>query len=144
MQKILVALDTSPRAAHVLSTAADLAARTGAKLVLFHAVGIPHEVPREAYSMSPDALAELLDRRAKEYLESLTAGLPPGVVVETVVRDGIGWRAVCTAADQHDVDLIVVGSHGYSAADHVLGTTAAKVVNHATRSVLVVRPRPGQ
>jgi nucleotide-binding universal stress UspA family protein len=41
----------------------------------------------------------------------------------------------------HDVDLIVIGSHGYGALDHVLGTTAAKVVNHADRSVLVVRPK---
>ena len=36
-------------------------------------------------------------------------------------------------------DLIVVGSHGYSGIDHLLGTTAARVVNHADRSVLVVR-----
>jgi nucleotide-binding universal stress UspA family protein len=37
------------------------------------------------------------------------------------------------------VDLIVIGSHGYDALDRLLGTTAAKVVNHADRSVLVVR-----
>ncbi|HVU00723.1 MAG TPA: universal stress protein [Polyangiaceae bacterium] len=32
-----------------------------------------------------------------------------------------------------------MGSHGYGTLDRVLGTTAAKVVNHAARSVLVVR-----
>jgi nucleotide-binding universal stress UspA family protein len=36
-------------------------------------------------------------------------------------------------------DLIVIGSHGYGGLDRVLGTTAARVVNHADRSVLVVR-----
>jgi nucleotide-binding universal stress UspA family protein len=35
--------------------------------------------------------------------------------------------------------LILIGSHGYSGLDHLLGTTAARVVNHADRSVLVVR-----
>ena len=40
-------------------------------------------------------------------------------------------------------DLIVIGSHGYGAIDRVLGTTAAKVVNHADRTVLVVREKPG-
>jgi nucleotide-binding universal stress UspA family protein len=38
-----------------------------------------------------------------------------------------------------DADLIVLGSHGFSGLDHLLGTTAAKVVNHADRNVLVVR-----
>jgi nucleotide-binding universal stress UspA family protein len=42
-------------------------------------------------------------------------------------------------ARELSVDLIAIGSHGYSPVDHVLGTTAAKVVNHADRSVLVVR-----
>jgi nucleotide-binding universal stress UspA family protein len=42
-------------------------------------------------------------------------------------------------ATEEDVDLIVIGSHGYHDADRVLGTTAAKVVNHADHSVLVVR-----
>jgi nucleotide-binding universal stress UspA family protein len=35
---------------------------------------------------------------------------------------------------------VVLGSHGYSGFDRILGTTAAKVVNHCDRSVLVVRP----
>jgi universal stress protein F len=34
---------------------------------------------------------------------------------------------------------VVIGSHGYGGLDRVLGTTAAKIVNHASCSVLVVR-----
>ena len=143
MERILVAIDGSPRARTVLDTAARIAHGMGAKLVLFHAVGIPHEVPKEAYSMSPDALAELLDKVGKQYLEQMASLLPPGMVVETIVEDGAGWRAICAAADHHAVDLIVIGSHGYSGVDRLLGTTAAKVVNHATRSVLVVRTQSG-
>ena len=33
----------------------------------------------------------------------------------------------------------VIGSHGYDTMDKLIGTTAAKVVNHAEVSVLVVR-----
>jgi nucleotide-binding universal stress UspA family protein len=47
---------------------------------------------------------------------------------------------VCGAAKALDADLIVVGSHGYGTVDRLLGTTAAKIVNHAECSVLVVRP----
>ena len=39
--------------------------------------------------------------------------------------------------------LIVIGSHGYGGIDHLLGTTAARVVNHADRPVLVVRGPSG-
>jgi len=33
----------------------------------------------------------------------------------------------------------VIGSHGYGGLDRLLGTTAARVVNHADRNVLIVR-----
>jgi nucleotide-binding universal stress UspA family protein len=38
--------------------------------------------------------------------------------------------------------LIVIGAHGYGIVDRILGTTAGRVVNHADRSVLVVRATP--
>ena len=51
------------------------------------------------------------------------------------------WEALCMCAQAHDADLIVIGSHGYGGLDRVLGTTAARVVNHALCSVFVVRCR---
>ena len=52
---------------------------------------------------------------------------------------GVPWDTICTVAKEDNVDLIVIGSHGYDILDRIVGTTAAKVVNHADRSVLVVR-----
>jgi universal stress protein F len=142
MDRILVGLDASPRAEGVLDTAVELARRAGGKLILFRAVGVPHEIPVEAYSMTPASLAEMLEREAKKYLDRVAAELPPEMVAATVVGIGAPWQAICAAADQHDADLVVIGSHGYSGLDKVIGTTAGKVVNHAKRSVLVVRGHP--
>ncbi len=142
MDRILVGLDASPRAEDLLKSAVDLAHRSGAKLILFRAVGLPHEIPVEAYSMSPTSLAELLEREAKTYLETVSAWLPKGIVLENVVGVGTPWQAICAAADHHQADLIMIGSHGYSGLDKLIGTTAGKVVNHAKQSVLVVRGRP--
>ena len=50
------------------------------------------------------------------------------------------WQALCMSAQAHEVELIVIGSHGYGGLDRVLGTTASRVVNHALCSVFVVRP----
>jgi nucleotide-binding universal stress UspA family protein len=139
MDRILVGLDASSRGSGVLAAATDLARRTGGKLILFRAVGVPHEIPAEAYSMTPAALAGMLEREAKRDLDTVASGLPAGMVLETVVSVGTPWQAICAAAEHHEADVIVIGSHGYSGIDRVIGTTAAKVVNHAKGSVLVVR-----
>lgn len=139
MERILVGLDASPRAKAVLSTAEALARRFGARLLLFRAVGIPMEIPLEAYSVSPDGLVDLLKAHAQRDMEELAATLPADLLLGTAVHTGTPWQAICAAAEAHNVDLIVIGSHGCSGLDHLLGTTAAKVVNHSSRSVLVVR-----
>jgi nucleotide-binding universal stress UspA family protein len=141
MKRILVCLDPSQRAAHVLERALAFAQASSAKLILFRAVGLPHDahVPPEALSMTPAELVELWRRNAERDLEALRATLPLTMVDSVVVKVGSPWQTICSVARELSVDLIAIGSHGYSPVDHVLGTTAAKVVNHADRSVLVVR-----
>lgn len=138
MRLILVGLDGSPRAPAVLDAARDLAGRTGARLALFRAVSLPVGLPPEAYSVSPDGLQQLLLKQARREVELLARGLPDGMLAEIRVDLGSPWRSICEAAREAGADLILIGSHGYSGIDHLLGTTAAKVVNHARRSVLVV------
>jgi universal stress protein F len=139
MDRILVGLDASSRSPAVLATAHALARRAGGKLLLFRAVGLPFEMPREAYSMDPGSIAELLRKNAISYLEALLEEVAPELRLGVHVSTGTPWEAICRAAEERAVDLIVIGSHGYSGIDRVIGTTAAKVVNHATCSVLVVR-----
>ncbi len=139
MKTILVALDASPRARDVFDTAVNLAVKVGGQLVLFRAVGIPLGLPPEAYAMSPDALEVMLEREAKAYLEGLAGEVPEGHLQQVMVHAGTPWRSVCVAAEQVKADLVVIGSHGYQGIDRLIGTTAAKIVNHATCSVLVVR-----
>src|SRR5262249_52175656 len=74
-------------------------------------------------------------------IEEAAATVPPELLDGAYAQVGVAWDAICSAAREHDVDLIVIGSHGYGLLDRLLGTTAAKVVNHADRSVLVVRAR---
>jgi len=141
MKRILVCLDSSPRASIVLETAVDLARRTGARLALFRSVGLPPEIDQEYYTHSPQSLLDTLMSKSKAELMNLAAKVTPELVEGAYVRIGTPWDAICTEAKELDCDLIVVGSHGYGGLDRILGTTAAKVVNHADRSVFVVRGR---
>lgn len=139
MKKILVGLDGSSREVSVLRAAIALSRKIGAKMVLFRAVGLPAELPPEAYAIPPQEVPKLLESRGLADLKKLAGDVPPETLDKVLVHVGSPWDAIIHAAIAEDVDLVMIGSHGYGTMDRVLGTTAAKVVNHADRSVLVVR-----
>jgi nucleotide-binding universal stress UspA family protein len=139
MGMILCALDGSPRAPGVLAAAVDLAHKLGHRLWLFRAVGLPAELPKEAYTVAPADLGGLLVEHAKAELDALTREVPRELIAAHSVELGMPWDSICRAARKAEAELIVIGAHGYGLVERVLGTTAAKVVNHADRSVLVVR-----
>jgi universal stress protein F len=139
MQRILVALDASPRAPAVLAAAAHLAGLAQARLVLYRAVGIPPEFPREVLNVTDARLEDLLLGNARADLERLALAVPNATIASIGATFAAPWDGICRAARDAKADLIVIGSHGYGGLDRLLGTTAAKVVNHADRNVLVVR-----
>src|ERR1041384_1750649 len=139
MKRILVALDGSPRAPKVLDAAARLAELAGGKLVLYRAITVSPDLPRAVLVETNRRLEDILVANAREDLAHSAAHLPPEFVEKTVTAFAIPWDGICRAARECDADLIVIGSHGYSGIDRILGTTAGKVVNHADRNVLVVR-----
>ena len=140
MSTIVAALDTSPRASAVLARAAKLARQSNAKLVLLRAVGLPQDLPMELYGISPDALPGKLVEQSRQALEALLPDLK-GIDVVVDAHIGTPWRTICQIADEQMADLIVIGTHGHTILDTLLGTTASRVVNHASCSVLVVRER---
>jgi nucleotide-binding universal stress UspA family protein len=138
MKRILVCLDGSPSQSAVLDAAAELGEKMGAKLILFHAVAIPIHLPQQALAVPPADVGGLLSDMARQQLEEL-AQAKPGLVERIQVEVGTAWRAVCDTAKADGVDLVVIGSHGYGGIDRLLGTTAAKIVDHAPCSVWVLR-----
>jgi universal stress protein F len=139
MKRILVGLDGSPRASKVLEAAVRLAELAGGKLVLYRAITVSPDLPREAFVETNRRLEDVLLANAREDLTRAAAHLRPELVDKTMTGFAIPWDGICGAARECEADLIVIGSHGYGGIDRILGTTAGKVVNHADRNVLVVR-----
>lgn len=142
MRRVLVGLDASPRAEQVLDYALELVRKTGGQLVLLYAYSLPVGLPVEVYAISPDTLPDVLERNARAILDSYAARVPAGTLAGVRVALGTPWQQICRAAQEEDVDLIVIGSHGYHGIDRILGTNASRVVNHADRPVLVVHKGP--
>jgi nucleotide-binding universal stress UspA family protein len=139
MKRILVGLDGSPSERQVLDTALLLATQLGGKLLLFHAVSLPMTLPPHALAVTHDEASFMLARQSEQHLHKLAEETPRGVVESVFVDVGVPWRTLCDRAKTEGADLIVIGSHGYSGIDRLIGTTAGKIVNHAHCSVLVER-----
>jgi nucleotide-binding universal stress UspA family protein len=139
MKKILVGLDESPHAPRVLERAVEQARLEGAELVLLHAVAMPIALPEEAYAIQPERLPALMIELARVRLRRVAESVPADIRSRVRVELGGPWHVIVDTAKAENVDLIVIGSHGYHRIDRMLGTTAARVVDHADRSVLVVR-----
>lgn len=81
---------------------------------------------------------EELCNRARELLAEATA--ESSTVLETLVESGRPARTIVQYADDNDVDLIVIGSHGRTGVSRVLlGSVAETVVRRAAVPVTVVR-----
>jgi len=80
-------------------------------------------------------------KRAKVRLSALGKKRVGGkILAETLVLTGSPWFEITEAAKALEIDLIVIGTHGYTGLDHALmGSTAEKVVRHAPCPVFVVR-----
>ena len=139
---ILVPVDFSEPAREALDYAVAFASQFRARLVVLHVVEIPYvgsglgeiELP----PVDTEIRGSVTDHLAKIVAEHVGDRLP----AETLTRSGQPWYEITEAARESDVDLIIIGTHGYTGLKHVLmGSTAERVVRHATCPVLVVRNR---
>ncbi len=104
-------------------------------IVLLH---VMEELPPYLATTIP---REQLAGRRKDVLrklESLARGAGKAKV-DLDIREGNAPSNILKAAEDHDADLILIGSHVPGFSDYFLGSTAARVVRHAQCSVLVER-----
>ena len=100
-----------------------------------------------AYVMLPEAtqgrVRDLLaqeGQHALDYLEGRAAEL--GVELVTELVEGVPHEAILGYVDEHDVDLVVMGTHGQTGEERrIVGSVAEAVVRHATVPVMTVRMR---
>lgn len=138
---ILVATDGSEAAEAAVKHGIDLADRTGARI---HAVSIV-DLGRIGTG-APDP--PVLEWRSylEEEAERVTAAVAEraeaaGVEAVTAVREDSPIPGLLAYADEHDVDLLVLGTHGRrGVTDAILGSTTERILRRAERPVLAVRP----
>jgi nucleotide-binding universal stress UspA family protein len=150
LKKILVPTDFSPNSEKALNYALRLAQIGQGRLLLLHVFEVP-----EFSALLPEASSWQLDyqeikktfdsaiQRAKEKLTELARRVTQEKIkVKAKVCQGTSYEEIVKVAQEEEVDLIVITTHGYTGLKHfLLGSTAERVVRVAPCPVLVVRER---
>jgi len=143
---ILFATDGSPSAEDAQREEFGLAERLDAPLLVVSVVHAAFPAVGYAgygYANIVVELTEAEHHRVTALLASVAESAEAeGVRCSTVAADGFAVEEICRVAGEYDVQLIVVGSHGWNAAKRFLsGSVSTGLVHTAPCPVLVVRPR---
>jgi nucleotide-binding universal stress UspA family protein len=142
IRKILVPTDFSPASRKSLSYALRFAKGLNSEIILLHVLEpeMPLTLPGQpAATFSEEELAD-----AEEGLRGLadSAKAAGGADTKSMLRTGVATHEIVEAAKQHDVDLIVIATHGFTGWKHfAIGSTAERVARAAPCPVLVVREK---
>src|SRR5687768_9403681 len=147
--RLLLAYDGSDAAAAAIRAAGRLI--PGARARVLFVRGEPDALEHAALAriaVPDDVLvgaAQAYEREARERAAELAehgrhVAEQAGMTATAEVRAAATpWRAICRAADDEAVDLIVCGARGQGAFSRaLLGSTSSSLLHHADRTVLVV------
>jgi nucleotide-binding universal stress UspA family protein len=144
LKEVLVPIDFSECSKMALRYAVPLAKQFSARVTLLHVVKTV-TVPEEFGYVAPDESVAGLDSALKtlqELARLVELELGRHDLVQATIRNGVPWMEITTAAQDANVGLIVISTHGYTGISRVfLGSTAERVVRRAPCPVLVVRQR---
>jgi nucleotide-binding universal stress UspA family protein len=136
--KVLVATDGSAHSMKAVERALQMAEHEGAKVTLMTVA----YYAKSDFDEMPLNIQEKLEREAQGILKKAKAVFDDkGIAVETVLEAGVvPANNIIKVAEEGHFDKIILGSTGMSGFKRVImGSTAAKVVEHAPCSVTVVR-----
>jgi nucleotide-binding universal stress UspA family protein len=137
-KRILVAIDGSDCSDRAFAKALELAALAHA-----HVTALAVEGPLPAYAATVGEVDEV--RREKDiYFNALALRARKqaeefGVDLEVEVRPGHAAELISQVATEGAYDLVVLGRRGHFLRDHLLGSTADRVAEHAPCPVMIVR-----
>ncbi len=145
IKKILCPVDLSENSLEALRYAIDIVLeRTGITMYLVHVIDSRvFDYGGPIYEHETPVMRPVIDQSIRDKLkDKILAEVPEKIKnrVETIILFGVPFVEIIKAAREHDIDLIVLGTHGRTGLAHMLiGSVAEKVVRKAPCSVLTVK-----
>lgn len=141
-QKILLATDFSDCAEEACAYALTLARKFDASLQILHVINEPVDlrgfyVPHISFEQLEKEIADGAATMLETFCKDNLAGFNN---YTTAVASGVPFEEINRIAQEQDISLIVIGTHGRSGLDHLIfGSTAERVVRSAPCPVLTIR-----
>jgi nucleotide-binding universal stress UspA family protein len=147
VERVFVGLDFSAGSDEALRQAHARALSFGAKLGVCHILPnelrnnllFPHVTKMAAFQIPAD-LEKLTEAAAKRIL-AITGRGPDDF--DLIVDDGAPYAALLMHAEKWRADFVVVGSHGMTAANVLLGSVTRQIIRYAHCPVLIARASEG-
>ena len=139
-QHVLLAVDFSEQGDYVAGKARALAYRYQAKLSIIHVldnIAMPDTNYGTVIPLDQDSSYDLLEAEKAKFMQ--IGDLLNVELANRWMVWGVPKQEIIQIADQEQVDLIVVGSHGRHGLALLLGSTANSVLHYAKCDVLAVR-----
>lgn len=141
MKKILVPVDLSHASTILLQYANTIAEKFGARLIFLFVVedlysysGLPVEIRLDPFDEDYKSYSR---RNMENFLEENRHHVTGEY--ESIVLSGHPAKEIVDYADREDIDLIVIGTHGFSGLDRMIfGSVAEKVIKRAPCPIMVV------
>jgi nucleotide-binding universal stress UspA family protein len=139
---ILVPTDGSETAARAVDNAIDVATTYGATVHALSVVDVSNLGLRTPTDVDLEELRRPLREHAQNAVDAVVrAGEGADVSVVPAIQVGVTHEVILDYVDEHDVDLVVMGTHGRSGLQHaILGSVTERVVRSSPAPVLTVGP----
>ncbi|PKG53283.1 MULTISPECIES: universal stress protein [Olleya] len=141
MKKLLVPTDFSKEAENAVQVAAQLARKHDCEIILLHMLELPFNNLADTPSMSelPEAVY-FMKLAHKEFETLLQKDYLKGLTVHEAVDFNEIATGILETCNNHDIDLIVMGSHGSEGIKELfIGSNTEKVIRTSNTPVLVIK-----
>ncbi len=142
VRNILLPTDFSAYSAFALEHALTFSIMYGARLHVLHVAKEPEAVEIKVHPVITENLpASHGDRTSEELHQFVLQWVPSQSKVIEAVKIGQPYREIVQYAEEEEIDLIVIATHGRTGLPHLMtGSVAEKVVRYSTKPVLTVKP----
>lgn len=156
MKKIIVPTDFSQQAAYALDLASEIAAKTGATIVLMHVIEYAKKTTTFLGSTSLSTMGslstgiemddlyfiQLFKKRKNQMAEVLSDPSYANIEITDKILLGTPYHAIEEEITESEADFIIMGTTGVNDwEESLIGSTAEKVVRHASCPVLTLRKK---
>ena len=140
MKKIIVPIDFSEHSEYALKTAAKLAKKANAELLVLHMLELSDIILTETDSQQQQKAVFFLKLVEQKFETFLDKEYLKDVNVTPIVKHYKVFSEVNDVAKEHDADIIVMGSHGTSGfKEFFVGSNTERVVRNSETPVLVIK-----